>query len=132
MFDNFKPIDLKAQKRNRQMIFGGIHLVLLSGFLYFEFKNYPEEHRVSMFFTALQAQEFQKAYEIWHPAPTYKFTDFTQDWGAHGVNWPVKHFHITSSREKGSGVVIRIRVNDSEEEMTLWVEKKDKSISFPP
>jgi hypothetical protein len=43
----------------------------------------------------------------------------------------VKQFHITGSTERGSGVVVRVMVNDKEN-LALWVEKKDRSLGFPP
>lgn len=131
MFDNIRPIDPVAQRRRRWAIAIAAFCVLLAGYLYYELKNYPEEQRVKQFFTALQHQEYEKAYQLWKPPPSYTFKDFSQDWGPHGLQWPVKQFHITGSTERGSGVLVRVMVND-QENVSLWVEKKDKSLGFPP
>lgn len=131
MFENIKPIDLVAQRRRRLYIAASVFLVLIAGFSYYQLKNFPEELQVRRFFQALQHQEFQKAYELWQPVSSYTFKDFSQDWGTNGQNWPIKQFHVTGSNERGSGVVVRVMVNDKDF-ISLWVEKKNKSLSFPP
>lgn len=131
MFENIKPIDPVAERRRRLLIAGLAFSVMLAGYLYYEFKNYPEEHKVNRFFHALQTQDFQEAYRLWQPAPSYSFKDFSEDWGRDGIQGVVTRFHITGSTERGSGVIVRVLVNDRQEE-DLWVEKKDKSLGFPP
>ena len=131
MFEHIKPIDLRAERRRRRLIGLLAFVIMLAGYLWYEFKNYPEERRVSSFFQALQHQEYQQAYGIWQPNSSYTFKDFSQDWGPNGLQQPVKQFHITGSTERGSGVVVRVQVN-GHDNVTLWVEKKDKSLSFPP
>jgi hypothetical protein len=86
---------------------------------------------VKHFFQALEHQDYQKAYGIWKPVSSYSFKDFSQDWGPNGLQPQVKDFHITGSTERGTGVVVRVMVNNGEN-LSLWVEKKDKSLSFPP
>ncbi len=132
MFDNIKPIDPRAERRRRQVIIIAAFAAMLAGYLYYEYKNYPEERTVNHFFEALKNQDYRKAYEIWKPSSSYTFKDFSQDWGPNGaVQDRVIQFHITGSTERGSGVVVRVRVN-GKDDLSLWVEKKDKSLSFPP
>ena len=131
MFDDFKPIDLKAERRRRYLITGFVFLLLLSGYLYWQFRNYPEERQARRFFAALQHQDFEEAYHIWQPTSSYKYKDFLEDWGDHGLQGPVKTFHVTGSTRRGSGVIVRVQVNNNQN-VSLWVERKDKSISFPP
>ena len=135
MFENIKPIDPVAERRKRYLITGLVFAVLLSGYLYYQFKNYPEERQARRFFAALQRQEYPEAYRIWQPAPTssYTYKDFLQDWGQDGyeIHGPVQNFHVTGSTARGSGVVVRVQVNRNRN-IPLWVEKKDKTLSFPP
>jgi hypothetical protein len=131
LFDNIKPIDLVAQRRRRRGIAIAALCVMLAGYGYYEFKNYPEEHKTSQFFQALQQKEYDKAYRLWQPTSSYSFKDFSQDWGPDGLQGPVKEFHVTGSTARGSGVVVRVMVNNSEN-VSLWVETKDKSLGFPP
>ena len=131
MFDDIKPIDLKAERRRRQLITGIAFAVLLSAYLYYQFRNYPEERQARRFFGALQRQDFEEAYRIWQPTSSYKYKDFLEDWGDHGLQGPVKTFHVTGSTRRGSGAIVRVQVNGNQN-VSLWVERKDKSISFPP
>lgn len=131
MFEHIKPIDLKAERRRRQLITGIAFLVLLSGYLYYQFRNYPEERQARRFFAALEHQDYQGAYRIWQPTASYTYKDFLEDWGDHGLQGSVKTFHVTGSTRRGSGVIVRVQVNNKQS-VSLWVERKDKSLSFPP
>ena len=131
MFDHIKPLDPRAERRRRLWIAALAFLVLLSCYLYYEFKNYPEERQARRFLAALQQRNYPEAYRIWQPSPSYTYKDFLEDWGEKGVEGTVEQFHITGSNERGSGVVVRIRIN-RRKALSLWVEKKDKSLSFPP
>ena len=131
MFDHIKPLDPVKQRRRRYIISGIAFLLMLGAYLYYEFKNYPEELAVKHFFLALEQKEYQKAYQIWKPVSSYTFNDFSQDWGPSGIQETIREFHITGSTARGSGVVVRVRVN-GRDDLRIWVEKKDKSLSFPP
>jgi len=39
-------------------------------------------------------------------------------------------FAITQSRARGSGVIVTALIN--QRQARIWVEKRDKSLSFPP
>lgn len=125
LFDNIKPIDPVAQRRRRRTIAVAAFCLMLAGYGYFEFKNFPEEHKVSQFFQALQQKEYDKAYRLWQPASSYSFKDFSQDWGPDGLQGPVKEFHITGSTARGTGVVVRVMVNNSEN-VSLGGDKRQK------
>lgn len=131
MFDHIKPWDPRVERRRRRIAAALAFLVLLSGWLYYEFKNYPEEQRAKAFFAALQQRDYEEAYRIWKPTSSYTRKDFMEDWGENGYEGPVNQFHITGSNARGSGVIVRVQVN-REKNISLWVEKKDKSLSFPP
>ena len=131
MLDHIKPIDPIAERRKRRLLIGAAFAILLSGYLYYEFKNYPEERQVRRFFQALEQKDYQEAYRIWQPSRYYTFKDFSQDWGPGSPEGAIQEFHVTGSNARGSGVVVRVQIN-GREIVSLWVEKKDKSLSFPP
>ena len=98
---------------------------------------------------AVIAGNLEQAYQIWKPSQSYSFNDFVEDWGANGYYGPVKSFHIENRPEHrpgGSGVAIKIELSPYQpfpadddqvkrsktKEVTLWVEFKDQSITFPP
>ena len=131
MFDYIKPIDLKAERRRRYLISAFVFILFLSGYLYWQFRNYAEERQARSFFAALQQRNFEEAYRIWQPTSSYKLKDFLEDWGDQGLQGPVERFRIMGSTRRGSGVVVRIRVNDKQN-VSLWVERRDMSLTFPP
>lgn len=116
--------------------------------LWWTFRFYPETHVAREFFDTVVAGDMQKAYELWKPGPRYKMQDFVADWGPTGYYGPVKSYVIRNavSRPNSSGIAITVKVSpfapmpdasDAERSqktktIDLWVEKKDKSISFAP
>ena len=59
-----------------------ILIFLIGEGLYFAFRNYPEERAVKRFLTTLQQGNFQEAYRLWQPSPSYSYQDFLHGWGA--------------------------------------------------
>jgi hypothetical protein len=55
-----------------------------------------------------------------------------EDWGPQSTHADETSAHIGMSEACGSGVVIRIDYNGSEEPVPLWVERDGKTISFAP
>ncbi len=131
MFDNIKPLDQKWERRKKQIWIAIAVFIVLAPLCYYEFKNWPEEHAATKFLTALESGQYQEAYTLWHPAPSYKMADFMQDWGDKSPFGKVTDFKITKSHERGSGVIITVSINQGKE-ARIWVEKKDKSLGFPP
>ena len=131
MFDHIQPVNPRRERIKKQLLIAIPLAAILSGYLYYEFKNYAEERAVRQFFLALEQQDYQQAYQLWQPSRYYTFQNFSQDWGPDGVEGPVREFDIVGSRERGSGVLVQVQLN-GEKEISLWVEKTDKSLSFPP
>lgn len=137
--------DPKRERRKKQIIAGVILAVIAVGVLLYVFRNWPEEHVVKKFFTALQAKDYEKAYGIWmadpewkqHPQkyPNYPFNEFYQDWGPGGEWGVVRNFSIdgAANPKGGSGVVVVVTVNERlADKARIWVEKKDKTLTFSP
>jgi hypothetical protein len=131
VFEHIKPIDPKAERRRRYAITVLVFAVLLGSFGYWRFRNFSEERQAVHFFRALRDKNFEEAYRIWQPTESYKLKDFMDDWGDKGLQGPVENFRVVRSRRRGTGVIVEIQVN-SGESVRLWVERKDKSLTFPP
>lgn len=139
----------------RHLVLGVAAVLVLSTVLYFVFRYYPEKRHVADFFDALVAEDYRKAYELWKPKPSFTYEEFLSIWGANGDYGRIRSYEIVgveSSRavllrvpvEGGSrqrtlalegsatGIVISVRLNNLDPPVRLWVEKKDKSLSFPP
>ena len=140
----------EPKSKLRRYVITVVALVLLIGFgLWYTFRFYPEKQAAERFFDALAAGDTARAYQLWKPNPDYTMKDFLDDWGPGGYWGPVKSYHIetaVSPKHGGSGVIIVVEVspfapfpNDSDaaknrrtKEVRIWVQTKEKSLSFPP
>jgi hypothetical protein len=134
----------KARKRTRRIVSTIAIVVILAG-LGWWFRNWPQERMVGHFFESLQKQDYKTAYGIWmhdpqweqHPAKyqKYPYGDFYRDWGP-GGEWGLikteKVYGSSTCPGPGTGVVVDVVVNDRAEHAQVWVEKSDKTLSFPP
>ena len=129
-------------------------LAAVGGLLYWQLRYYPEKKQVERFMDALVAGDYQSAYRLWKPAPTYRFQDFLEDWGDTTARGRVRTYEIVGvepaasalvavpqsggSRrtlqvgEDSTGVIVSVRINGQEPPERIWVERQDKSLSFPP
>ena len=133
----------RERRRNRIIVVAVVAVVVLGGAIYM-FRNLPYERVVDHFFTALEQKNYEAAYGIWLHDPDWKqheaqhrqysFHDFYVDWGP-GGEWGVIHSHKVlgaAAPKGGSGVVVVVRVNERAEEARIWVERKDKTLTFSP
>src|SRR5256885_7267813 len=67
-----KQYDPTAGRRRRNIIASVVVMVLVSIWLGWMYRNWPEEHVVDQFFAALQKSDFEKAYGIWMHDPNWK------------------------------------------------------------
>jgi hypothetical protein len=136
--------DPRRERRRRAIIAGIVVAVVVIAVLAYLYRNWPEERVVDQFSQALVQKDFEKAYEIWmqdpnwkqHPEkyPNYSFRDFHNDWGPGGEWGIIKSYRIEGSAnpKNGSGVVVVVTINERKEPARIWVEKKDKTLTFSP
>ena len=136
--------DPRRERRRRAIIAGIVVAVAVLGLLAYLYRNWPEERVVDQFFSALVQKDFEKAYAIWmhdpnwkqHPEkyPNYSFREFYNDWGPGGEWGIIKGYRIegSASPKQGSGVVVVVTINERKEPARIWVEKKDKTLTFSP
>jgi hypothetical protein len=148
---NAPEFDAQKEKRRHSILVGsGITVAVLvvltvAGFLMghgWLFMNLPVEHKVNTFLSALQAQDYPRAYGIFyndanwqqHPEkykdyPLQRFTeDFTteSDWKA-----PVSSFKVACSKRDASGTAVASIINGGTN-LTLKYQRSDGTISFFP
>ncbi|HXP72413.1 MAG TPA: hypothetical protein VOA88_24280, partial [Candidatus Dormibacteraeota bacterium] len=107
---------------------------------------------VKNFLNTVASGNFDLAYQMWKPAPSFSFKDFMEDWGPNSYYGPVKSFHIVNAEEmkhgsdSPSGVIVTVEVSPFEtfpsrgdaakenkiKEVRLWVQFKDQSLGYPP
>lgn len=121
---------------------------LIAWGLWWIFRFYPERKAVVEFMDTVVAGDFQRAYQLWKPVPSYTYQDFLSDWGPAGEFGPVKSYHIETAQrlKNASGVIVVVAVSPYQpfpgkqdrgkyaktQEVNLWVEVRDKSLGFAP
>jgi hypothetical protein len=142
------PADI--QKKSRALAFTVATCVIIAIIaIWFVLRFYPEKRAAEEFFNAVVANDMTRAYQLWKPSPSYRMQDFVADWGPTGYYGPVKSYEIMKAKSPtGSTTSVEIRVaispfspmpnaNDAEKSqktkvVTVWIDSKDKSFSFPP
>ena len=139
-----KEYDPRVEKRRRMYVVAGLVLLALAAFLVWHFWDWPEEHTVDRFLTAIEHKNYEQAYAIWNADPAWKqhpqkysgynFGTFELDWGPTGEYGEIRGHHIRSALtpKNASGVVVVSMINDRKEPLALWVQKKDQTITFLP
>lgn len=140
-----KAYNPEKERKRRKIVFSTIVIILILLFLGWWFRYWPEEHRVGGFFNALEKQDYKQGYGIWmhdadwpqHPDlhSKYPFNDFYRDWGPGGEWGLIKTYRVFGASTcpgGGSGVVVDVVVNDRSEHAQVWVERSNKTLSFPP
>lgn len=145
----FEAVEQKPpSKVRRYLVTALVLLILLGGTLWWMLRFHSEKVTVLHFMNAVIAGNLQQGYQIWKPSQSYSFNDFVEDWGPAGYYGPVKSFHLdkTEHHPGASGVEIKLELSPFQpfpdgndivkqsktKEVTLWVEFKDQSISYPP
>lgn len=139
----------------KRVAVGAVVLAVVAGVLYFQFRYYAEEALVESFMDALVAGDYQRAYQIWNPMPTYTYENFLEDWGETTSYGRLRSYEIVGVRAAGgmllrvpveggeerrtlqvggksSGVVVSVRLNGQDPPVRLWVETNPPRLSFPP
>jgi len=140
--------DFAKARRRKIIISVVIVVVLILGGLGWLFRNWPEEHLVSKFLTALENKDYKTAYGYWvadkdwqqHPQQhaQYPFQSFYGDWGPGGDWGQITSFTIEGSEvpkasySSGNGVVVMVLINGHKEPTGIWVTKSDHSMTFSP
>jgi hypothetical protein len=134
--------DPAREKRRKIKIALVVLAVLVLAGLGWMYRNWPQEHAVDRFFTALQKQDYEGAYGIYFHDPNwqqhmqkysqYPYADFYRDWGPGGEWGLVKSHRIHGSAATRGGVVVEVVVNERADRARMFVEKSDKTLTVYP
>ena len=151
---NAPAYDAARETRNRNLLIASASVFFLCVVLFFLgyllghgwfFSNLPTEHKVSTFFDALQAKDYEKAYGIYENDPKWKqhpdkfgyaYKDFVNDWTTDPRNfYPITSHHVDISKTDGTGwlgtgIIVAVRVN-GDHKLFMYVDKKDGTLTWP-
>jgi hypothetical protein len=132
-------------------------ILCLTGFLLghgWFFSDLPAEHRVNSFFVALEAKDYDKAFNIynneddWRKYPEkhkdYPIQRFTEDWTtASPVDGPILSHHVDISKtdgttgktiDFGSGIIVAVRASSAKvqnKKLFMYYVRKDGTLTWP-
>jgi hypothetical protein len=141
-----QPYDPAKSRKRKIKITVTVVIVVALAVMAWMFRNWPEEHIVDKFFTALQHQGYEDAYGIYFNDPgwrdhqqkysKYTYADFYRDWGPGGEWGLIKsHSIYGAANTKGfgsGGVVVEVIVNERSEHARMFVQKSDKTLTVYP
>lgn len=143
------PEKKRPMSKTTRYVIGGIVLAAVAFLIVWyplHLRFYKERKTVELFMNEVAAGDLQAAYHTWKPSPSYTFQNFLDDWGPNNGTAPIKSHKIESEHgvkhASTAEIVVevsanrpfppKINENSRTREITLWVDPKDKSISFPP
>jgi len=104
-------------KVRRYIITGLTFVILVVLGCWYLLRFHQETTTVKNFLSTVASGNFDLAYQMWKPAPSFSFKDFMEDWGPNSYYGPVKSFHIESAEEmkhgsdSPSGVIVTVEVS---------------------
>jgi len=133
--DNYGAGEERRIRIIKRIVISLVSAVVLGGILFFVFHNFREERQVKQFLSLLKSGDYKGAYTLFgctdaKPCRAYPFDKFMEDWGPSSGHNPA-NARVTGSRSCGSGVILTVDYGQNRREK-LWVERKDRTVGFPP
>jgi len=131
--DEYGAGDERRARIVKIVVVSVIGLAILSGLLYFFFRNYRQEQQAKRFFELLQAHNYQAAYDMWVSSDAerngYPLAAFLQDWGPQTMD--VHSFTIMDAESCGNSVIVDADLGPVGDKK-VWVNRQSLELSFPP
>jgi hypothetical protein len=131
--DNYGAGDERRARNIKIAVVSVIGLVVLSGFLYFFFRNHRQEQQARRFYQLLAARDYQAAYSMWVSSDSerqgYPMATFMQDWGPPAVD--VRSYDILDAESCGNNVIVDADLGPLGNRK-VWVNRKSLELGFPP
>jgi hypothetical protein len=130
--DQYGAGDERRARNIKILVVSVVCLAVLTGLLYFFFRNYRQERQARRFFQLLEAHNYQPAYGMWVSSDSerrgYPLTAFMQDWGppvdVHG-------YRILDAESCGNSVIVDADLGAAGDKK-LWVNRNTLELGFPP
>ena len=108
-------------------------LLVLAILLIYKFGNFRQERVVNNFLEELRQGNYQKAYQLWGPAPSYPYADFMKDWGGtQSYYGTIRRYRILDSKSRGNGIVVSVEFDHLKNPVFFWVDLKTNTLAFSP
>ncbi|MEO8125485.1 MAG: hypothetical protein ABJF23_11000 [Bryobacteraceae bacterium] len=126
----------RREKTIRWIVLSVLLLAAISTAGYFQFRNYREEKQIKTFIELLKQQDYKGAYALWgctdaHPCPQYALNKFLEDWGPKSPHANIAAAKLAKTKSCDTGIIQFVEFPGNEE-VQLWVERRDKVLGFAP
>ncbi len=133
--DNFGVVDAKREKRNKRIIVSILSIAVVSGLLWFFFRDWKEEARVREFIALLEKKDFRQAYALWGctdatPCRDYAFDKFLRDWGPDSIAGNMSAVQRGKVKSCSGGIIQQMTIKG--EEVNLFVDRNSLVLGFSP
>jgi hypothetical protein len=144
-----KEYDPRPARRMWRLVGGAVLVLVLAFIAWRVFRYTPYTNVINKFFSAIERKDFDTAYGVYNGDPDWKqhadkydkysLSQFKLDWGPSGEYGAITSHKIDCATEpetkdfhSPSGVIVVVIINNQTKEMSLWVEKKTKTITTSP
>jgi hypothetical protein len=144
-----KEYDPRPAQRRRRVALILVVAALATFILWWLFRYYPEKRAINRFFEAIEHKDFETAYALYFADPDWKqhpqkydqypLAQFMLDWGPSSDYGVITSHKIDCSTEppkkafrSPTGVIVVVTINNRSQSTSMWVEKKNKSITLSP
>ena len=126
----------RREKAIRWLLISAVALLVGGTILYFVFRDYGVERKVTIFFDRLRAKDYQGAYALWGctdkiPCPQYPFEEFMKDWGPQGAYAASDRAEVAGKKSCEGGIIEFVHV-PNQPPVLLWVDRQTEALSFAP
>jgi len=134
--DQYGAGEERRERIIKWIALGAAAAAILALALYFTFRNHRETQQAKRFLELLRNQEYRSAYQLWgctpeQPCRDYNFDRFMEDWGPKSGHGDPSAARIGATKTCSGGVIYTIEFAQGEPAL-LWVERRDRILSFAP
>lgn len=134
--EGYGVADARRGRIIKRIVLSIVGLAILTTILYFQFRNFREEHQASLFFSDLKKGDYQSAYRLWgctpeSPCRDYAFDKFMEDWGPKSPHADLSAMKVEKTRSCDAGIIQIVDFGKGDK-VNLYIQRKDRVIGFAP
>ncbi len=134
--------DAPRARLYRNIGIGAVIAIVVLAICTWWFWDWPEEHRINTFLSAVESGNMDKAYGMWNADSNWKqhldkyaaydFDRFQKDWGPQSDYGVIRNHKILMAKTVGNGVIIGVDINGGKTPIFLRVNHGNHEIGFSP
>jgi hypothetical protein len=136
VLEGYGEADASRAALKKRFVLGVLGLAIAGAALYYVFRDYREQSRVTEFVDHLRARRYAAAYGQWgctveQPCRDYSYERFLEDWGPKSVAADVTNVRIGPKRSCPDSVIQTLELG-GKEQVLLLVDRSSGTLGFSP